>query len=187
MPDRDTWEKSDSPELARLQKKNGRIQFLVGGLLILGAVFYLVVNSTSANAQPYRTVEEVANNPDYVGQQITVTGAVIGSSIDYDSENLEIAFTIAQLPGEYDNLAEALNVAANDPTRTQLAVFVENQPKPDLLRHEAQAILKGYIRDDGVFYASELLLKCPSRLEDGGSRDNLEEHPGMQFIENDAS
>jgi cytochrome c-type biogenesis protein CcmE len=38
--------------------------------------------------------------------------------------------------------------------------------KPDLLRNEAQAIMTGKMGEDGVFYAEELLLKCPTRYEE---------------------
>jgi cytochrome c-type biogenesis protein CcmE len=37
---------------------------------------------------------------------------------------------------------------------------------PDLLQNEAQAILSGYLGEDGIFHANELLLKCPSRFEE---------------------
>jgi cytochrome c-type biogenesis protein CcmE len=36
----------------------------------------------------------------------------------------------------------------------------------DLLRNEAQAIMTGKIGEDGVFYAEELLLKCPTKYEE---------------------
>jgi cytochrome c-type biogenesis protein CcmE len=39
-------------------------------------------------------------------------------------------------------------------------------PKPDLLRDEAQAIMTGHLGEDGVFYADELLLKCPTKYEE---------------------
>jgi cytochrome c-type biogenesis protein CcmE len=38
--------------------------------------------------------------------------------------------------------------------------------KPDLLRHEAQAIMTGQLGDDGIFHAEELLLKCPTKYEE---------------------
>ena len=38
--------------------------------------------------------------------------------------------------------------------------------KPDLLRNEAQAIMTGHLGAHGVFYADELLLKCPTRYEE---------------------
>ena len=52
---------------------------------------------------------------------------------------------------------------------------------PDLLKNEAQAIMTGRMGEDGVFYAEELLLKCPTRYEEAvpeqakGSRKYL--HP----------
>jgi cytochrome c-type biogenesis protein CcmE len=39
-------------------------------------------------------------------------------------------------------------------------------PRPDLLRNEAQAIMTGHLRENGIFYAEELLLKCPTRYEE---------------------
>ena len=44
--------------------------------------------------------------------------------------------------------------------------MVYNGVKPDLLRDEAQAIMTGKLGADGVFYADELLLKCPTKYED---------------------
>jgi cytochrome c-type biogenesis protein CcmE len=50
---------------------------------------------------------------------------------------------------------------------------VENQVKPDLLQHEAQAILTGQLDSNGVFQVSELLLKCPSRFEEAGPDQSI--------------
>jgi cytochrome c-type biogenesis protein CcmE len=38
--------------------------------------------------------------------------------------------------------------------------------KPDLLKHESQAIIRGRLGEDGRFYADEVLLKCPSRYQE---------------------
>jgi cytochrome c-type biogenesis protein CcmE len=38
--------------------------------------------------------------------------------------------------------------------------------KPDLMRNEAQAIMTGHLGADGIFYAEELLLKCPTKYEE---------------------
>jgi cytochrome c-type biogenesis protein CcmE len=44
---------------------------------------------------------------------------------------------------------------------------VFNGPKPDQMRHDAEAIIQG--KYDGTqFTAQELLLKCPSRYEESG-------------------
>jgi cytochrome c-type biogenesis protein CcmE len=55
--------------------------------------------------------------------------------------------------------------AVNDPNRSHLQVVYVG-PKPDLLRHEAQAIMTGELGEDGIFYADELLLKCPTKYEE---------------------
>jgi cytochrome c-type biogenesis protein CcmE len=58
-----------------------------------------------------------------------------------------------------------LHAAVNDPTQPRLKV-VYNGVKPDLLKNEAQAIMTGKLGADGVFYAQELLLKCPTKYEE---------------------
>ncbi|MFO7321616.1 MAG: cytochrome c maturation protein CcmE [Chloroflexota bacterium] len=164
-----TWEKGQNAEALRLAKPaGGRRKFLFGGLLILVAIIYLIASGTMAGAQYFITVDEVVNNPEYIGQTVRISGVVLGDTIEYDSENLLIDFTIAHIPSEFDDLATALYVAANNPDATRLAVHIENQVKPDLLQHEAQAILTGKLGEDGVFYATELLLKCPSRFIESG-------------------
>jgi cytochrome c-type biogenesis protein CcmE len=57
-----------------------------------------------------------------------------------------------------------LHAAVIDPNSPRMQVVYKGV-KPDLLRNEAQAILTGKLGDDGVFYASELLLKCPTKYE----------------------
>jgi len=150
----------------------GRIKFIVGGLLIVAAVIYLIVSSTRASAQYFLTVEELsAKGDDVVGRDLRISGAVIGETIQYDPQTLDLTFTIAHIPGDNKDieaqggLALVLHEAVEDPTRSRVEV-VYNGPKPDLLRDEAQAIVTGEVGEDGVFYADELLLKCPTKYEE---------------------
>jgi cytochrome c-type biogenesis protein CcmE len=106
---------------------------------------------------------------------VRVSGAVLGDTIDYDSQTLNLDFTIVNIPSEFENLAETLHIAVSDPNAVRLPVHMENEVIPDLLQHEAQAIITGHIGEDGVFYATELLLKCPSRYE--------EAVPGQSIVE----
>lgn len=173
-----TWEKPSSGALLEMQQRSsGRWKFMAGGLLILAAVAYLVVSGTLTSARYFITVDEVLANPDYVGQTVQISGAVIGDTIRYDAENGIIRFTIVNLPAEFDDLAMALNQAVNDPNSTRLDVVVENAVMPDLLQHEAQAILPGKLSADGRFYATDLLLKCPSRFEEAGPQNLSPNHP----------
>ncbi len=183
-----TWEKPLSPAGSATstssQQSTGRWKFLLGGVLILASVVILIFVGTTANVQSFTTIDEIVNNPqDYVGRTVRISGAVIGDTIRYDRENLDIAFTISHIPTNFSNLAEALHQSVNNPQLPNLQIVIYNQVMPDLLSHEAQAIVTGTLGEDGVFYGTELLLKCPSRFEDGGSRNNLaEDHPGMQFL-----
>jgi cytochrome c-type biogenesis protein CcmE len=169
-----TWEKSQVAVLPS-QKSGERLKFLVGGVLILAAVAYLIISGTAAGARYYITVDDLLMSPqEYAGKDVRISGAVIGDTIQYDDQNLVINFTIANIPSQPQDLAQTLHEAVNDPQATRLQIRVEDQVKPELLRHEAQAILTGRLGSDGVFYASELLLKCPTRFE--------ETHPGLATL-----
>jgi cytochrome c-type biogenesis protein CcmE len=150
----------------------GRAKFIFGGLLIVAAVVYLIVSSTRASAQYFLTVNELANgSAQNTSRDIRVSGAVIGDSIQYDGETLTLKFTVAHVPGDnkeieaQGGLAAVLHQAVTDPTRNRMQVVYKGV-KPDLLRNEAQAIMTGRLGQDGVFYADELLLKCPTKYED---------------------
>jgi cytochrome c-type biogenesis protein CcmE len=153
-------------------RSGGRTKFLIGGLLIVAAVVYLIASSTQASAQYYLTIDELAEKGDSVrGRDLKISGAVDGESIVYEPDTLTLRFTVANVPADLEaieksgGLAEALHQAVSDPNARRLQVVYVGV-KPDLLRHEAQAILTGRIDDDGVFQASELLLKCPTRYEE---------------------
>jgi cytochrome c-type biogenesis protein CcmE len=149
-----------------------RSKFLIGGMLVVAAVIYLIASSTSAAAQYYLTIDELMEKQAaVVGRDLKISGAVDGDSVSYDPQTLTLRFSIANVPAGMDEieqaggLAKALHQAVSDPTAQRLQV-VYIGPKPDLLRHEAQAIVTGRMGEDGVFHADELLLKCPTRYEE---------------------
>ena len=149
-----------------------RNKFILGGLLILAAVVYLIVSSTQASAEYFMTVDEIkAEGSSAIGKSLRLSGAVMGDTIEYDAETLNLQFDVAHVSGDNDEieaqggLAEVLFQAVNDPSRQRITV-IYNGPKPDLLRGEAQAIMTGHIGEDNIFYADELLLKCPTRYEE---------------------
>ncbi len=149
-----------------------KVKFIIGGLLILAAVVYLIISSTSANAQYFSTVDEIlARGPEVVGKNMRISGAVVGDTIQYDSKTLDLRFTIAQVPGDnktikaQGGLAAALHTAVTDSSRARLQILY-NGAMPDLLKDEAQAIVLGHLGEDGVFYADDLQLKCPTKYEE---------------------
>lgn len=162
-------------ELVLEDKRSGsKIKFILGGLLIVAAVIYLITSSVQANAQYYLTVEETLTRyeqGELEDRNLRVSGAVIGESIEYDADELQLSFTVVHVPGDKavlnqeGGLAKVLHDAVNDPTRPSLQVNYQG-PKPDLLQHEAQAIMTGRMGEDGIFHADELLLKCPTKYEE---------------------
>ena len=147
-------------------------KFVIGGILILVAVVFLIWTSTAASAEYFLTIDELnAKGSGVVDKNLRVSGAVLGNSIQYDAQSLTLSFEVAHVPADNlaieseGGLAEVLHQAVLDPSRARVKVVYVG-PKPDLLRNEAQAIMTGHMGQDGVFYAEELLLKCPTRYEE---------------------
>jgi cytochrome c-type biogenesis protein CcmE len=170
-----TWEKPQHLTKPIAKVNGGRWKFLIGGVLILAAVTYLIISSTTAGASYFITVNDLLNNPQYAGKTVRISGAVIGDTIQYDGKNLVIDFSIANIPADYTDLSKALYESVNDPNSTRIPVHIVGQVKPDLLKHEAQAILTGSLDKNGVFQATELLLKCPTRFQDA--------NPGQAIVQ----
>ena len=150
----------------------GRSKFIIGGLLILAAVVYLIFSSTAQAAEYFMTVDEIKAQGDSVlDRNLRLSGAVIGDSIQYDPQTLTLTFDVAHVPGDNSEieaqggLAAVLHAAILDPSRARIKVVFVG-PMPDLLRNEAQAIMTGHLGADGIFYAEELLLKCPTKYEE---------------------
>ena len=149
------------------------LKFIIGGIVIVAAIVYLIVSSLSANVQYFLTVEELVSQFEagtLDGRKIRVSGAVLGDTIAYNIDTLELSFTIAhveadnQLVADEGGLALALHNAVLDESRPRLVV-VYTGPVPDLLQNEAQAILTGDMLPSGEFQAEEILLKCPTKYE----------------------
>lgn len=147
-------------------------KFVIGGFLILGAVVLLIWNATTSTQEFFLTVDELnTKGASIVEKNVRVSGAVIGDTIQYDPTTLTLTFEVAHVPADQaeledeGGLAEALHQAVMDPSRARMTVVYVGV-KPDLLRHEAQAIVTGQLGADGLFHAEELLLKCPTRYEE---------------------
>ncbi len=163
---------TDAHAKSALPSTGAKWKFIVGGLLILAAVVYLIISSTQANAQYFLTVEELNQKAGQMaGREIRISGAVIGESIVYDPQTLDLSFEVVHIPADnkeieaQGGLANVLHDAIMNTSAPRLKV-VYNGPRPDLLKNEAQAIMTGTLDPNGVFHAEELLLKCPSRYEE---------------------
>lgn len=151
-----SWTKKEDAEVAE-KSQSGRLKFIIGGIVLLGAIAFLVVNAMSGNTQLYKTVDEFyADKSRLAGRDLRVAGWVVGDTISYE----QINSTTSTL--EFD-IVDDLNAPGN-----RLHIVVHNEPKPDLLQHEAQALVEGRADQNGVFTAipGGLMLKCPTRYEE---------------------
>jgi cytochrome c-type biogenesis protein CcmE len=128
---------------------NKRVKFIIGGAVIAIAIVYLIFTATQSTAAYFLTVEELHNKGSALyGRNVRVSGKVLGDSIDFNSRDLVLQFEVV------------------DESGAVLPVMF-NGPKPDQMRHDAEAIIEGKY-DGTTFTAQTLLLKCPSRYEESG-------------------
>jgi len=144
----------------------------IAGFAILGmSGLYLASSSSESSIQYFMTIKEVMSKDSTANKQIRISGAVIGDSIEFDEASGKLNFQIADVPADYaevekqGGLAVVLENAVNDSSRQRIQVVYVGE-KPELLRNMAQAIMIGELHSDGIFYADEILLKCPSRYEE---------------------
>jgi len=148
--------------------KNRITYFLVAAAIVI-AVIFLILTATAQETHFFITVGELnALSAEEQSRPLVISGAVDGASILYDDTIPQVEFTIVDIPSDLEiieqrgGLAIVLEEAVQDPQATRLEV-VYRGVKPDLLKANAQAILKGQLGEDGRFYSDDLLLKCPSR------------------------
>lgn len=127
---------------------NKKIKFMVGGVVIALAVVYLIYTGIQSTSAYFFTVDELyAKGETMHNRTIRVSGKVDETTINFNNRDLILAFDVVSENGQRMHV-------------------VFNGPKPDQMREGADAILEGKY-DGQTFTAQSLLLKCPSRYEEG--------------------
>jgi cytochrome c-type biogenesis protein CcmE len=120
----------------------GRLKYLIGGAIILLVMGWLVLSNIQEASAQYLTVEELLAQGSS-DRMVRVSGLVVGETIDWDPQQLILRFEIADDGGSLPVLYKGV--------------------RPDMFRDGAQAVIEGKYSSGGVFEASTLLLKCPSK------------------------
>ncbi len=141
-----------------LNKPPQRIWQIVAVVVVLVATISFVLYNAlqSGGTQLYLTVNEyMADEARLATRDVRVSGWVVGETIEYT----QISADQSRL--EFDIVDDLQN-----PTR-RLHIVAYNEPKPDLLQNQAQALVEGRAGEPGTFVANKdgLLLKCPTRYE----------------------
>jgi cytochrome c-type biogenesis protein CcmE len=127
---------------------NKKIKFVIGGVIIALAIIYLIYNGIQSSAAYFLTIDELyAKGTAIENRTVRVSGQVDADTIDFNNRDLILTFDVTSETGE------------------RLPVIF-NGPKPDQMREGAEAIIEGKY-DGELFTAKSLMLKCPSRYEEG--------------------
>ena len=129
-------------------KTGGKWKFLIGGLLILGAIAYVTISSFQTNAIYYLTLKELnAQRGSLINQPVRVNAPLDKSSIQFDDKTLILKFNLKD--------------------DTLVLPVVYKGVKPDTFEQGESVVAEGKLAPDGTFQASTLLVKCPSKYEAG--------------------
>ena len=123
-----------------------RLKFLLGGLVIVGALVWLGFIGYQESKAYYITVEEFhAMQGELHGKTVKVAGDVVSGSIDRDKSPMEFSIS---------SLGQILKVR-----------YVGKDIIPDTFMDESKAVVEGSLGPDGVFQARRIEAKCASKYE----------------------
>ncbi len=120
---------------------------VIAGLIVATALGYLIVTGMRDTMVFYYTVSEVSSQRDTLGNvPLRVAGKVVAGTIQVsDTNHLDRRFVIQeggfQIPVTYHGIT------------------------PDTLVDGADAVVEGKLGADGVFHATFVMAKCPSKYE----------------------
>ena len=132
------------------------IQIAVSALLIGGSLTYLLSNSLSEEMEYFHPADAVmVKRAELTNQRIRMGGFVLKDSILQKKGTLEYQFEVKPVPQmlKYPEVA-------NQTMTVRYAGVV-----PDTFKDDAEVIVSGKLGEDGVFHATDLLAKCPSKYE----------------------
>lgn len=117
---------------------------ILAGLVILGAVAYLVYANTRSNAAYDMTVSQLVQCGACMSQAVRVEGVVQRDSIERDETMQQLSFAISD--------------------GRQSLVVVYTGVVPDIFAAGIQVVVEGHYRGQSPFQALTLLTKCPSKF-----------------------
>ena len=142
----DSQSSATDPSRSRLNPK--QTKFLIGGVILTATIAYLVISAVGGSASLYLTVEELIDQGPSA-QKVRVAGTIVSDSIIWESRDLLLQFEIADPSG--------------------ILPVVHHGPRPDMFRDGAELVIEGRYTSEGIFEASTLLLKCPSKYDEASS------------------
>jgi cytochrome c-type biogenesis protein CcmE len=121
-------------------------RYFVGGGILLAAIIYLFYLSFGSSVSYYVTVSEFTDrSTELYDTNVRVAGKIADSPINWSAEDLELRFTITE---------------GGD---TLMVIY--HGAKPSSFKVGSNIVVEGKYHSDGIFRASQLIMKCPSKYE----------------------
>ncbi len=121
-----------------------RLKFIIGAVIVLVAISFLGYQGFMYSATYYYTVSEfAAQQSSFANESVRVTGNVTAGTIERQGNSLKFTMTDGQ---------------------NNLQVIYQGVV-PDSFKAGIVAVVQGKLNPTGIFEASELLAKCPSKYE----------------------
>jgi cytochrome c-type biogenesis protein CcmE len=121
-------------------------RYLIGGVILVLVVGYLLYLSFGSSVSYYLTVGEfLESGSEFYDTTVRVAGKIADSPADWNAADLELRFEITE-------------GGRNLPVIYQGA-------RPSGFKAGADILVEGKGHPDGIFRASQIILKCPSKYE----------------------
>jgi cytochrome c-type biogenesis protein CcmE len=121
-------------------------RYWIGGGIILIAVAYLLYLSFGSSVSYYLTVSEFYDrSSELVDTNIRLAGIVADTPIEWNADKVELTFTLTE--------------GGKDMT------VIYHGAQPSGFTEGTSILAEGKYGADGIFRASQLILKCPSKYE----------------------
>ena len=121
-------------------------RYLIGGSILVIVVAYLIYLSFSSSVSYYVTVSEFfAKGTELYDTRVRVAGKIADSPVDWNAPELELRFAITE--------------------GGDTMVVTYHGAKPSTFKAGSSILVEGEYHSDGIFRASQLIMKCPSKYE----------------------
>ena len=123
-----------------------RMKFIIGGIIIVAALFWLGFVGFEESKAYYITVDEYRSMQEsLLGKTVRLAGDVVPGSIDRSKPQMEF-------------------VIGSGESRIQVR-YIGTDIIPDTFTDDSKALVEGEIAADGVFQARHIEAKCTSKYE----------------------
>lgn len=135
----------------RGMKKNTLV--LLAGFIIAGAIVFLLMAATPGSSGIELNIQQLlATQDQHKHDYVTVQGNIVGNSVKWNSEKIELTFDIKD-------------------SKNNILHVLYHGPKPDNFSEGIIAIVAGSPTTKDHFKAETLQTKCPSKYEGMDSKN----------------